>query len=147
MHRQCINTITLRDKKQELAYFIYFFVLSWLLPILVMLFCYVSIIVTICRRQSHNHSLTNNSENARGKYFYIQLIHIMIINNFNSDRVFKEQSSDIDWKSQDENYKDHWILNSWFYSLLVSLSDELPLVCKLKLTRAHYSNLHNCLLH
>ena len=65
--RQCINTITLRDKKQELAYFIYFFVLSWLLPILVMLFCYVSIIVTICRRQSHNHSLTNNSENARGE--------------------------------------------------------------------------------
>ena len=65
----------------------------------------------------------------------------MIIINSNYDRAFEEQqSSDIDWKSQDENYKDHWILNSWFYSLLVSLSDELPLVCKLKLTRAHYFN-------
>ena len=51
-YKQCLNTITFTNKKLELAYFLYFFSLSWLLPILVMTFCYVSIIVTICRRLS-----------------------------------------------------------------------------------------------
>ena len=61
-----------------------------------------------------------------------------------NDRVFKEQSSDIDWKSKDENDKDHWILNSWFYTLLVSLSDELLVVCKLKFKRAHDIISYHC---
>ena len=50
----------------------------------------------------------------------------------NDLRVFKEQSSNIDWKGKDENDQDYWIFNSWFYSFLVSLSDELPLVCSHK---------------
>ena len=34
---------------QELTYFLYFFALSWVLPVLVMTFCYSSIIITIAR--------------------------------------------------------------------------------------------------
>ena len=55
-YRQCINTITLTNKNQELAYFLYFLTLSWLLPLVVMVFCYVSIVIKICRRHSYSHS-------------------------------------------------------------------------------------------
>ena len=37
---------------QELTYFLYFFALSWVLPVLVMTFCYSSIIITIARSAS-----------------------------------------------------------------------------------------------
>jgi hypothetical protein len=45
---------------QELSYFMFFFFLSWLLPLLVMLFCYISITVVIFRR-AKNSSLGCNS--------------------------------------------------------------------------------------
>ena len=53
-YRQCINTVALTNPDGELIYFIYFFILSWVLPILVMTVCYVSIIITICRRTKKN---------------------------------------------------------------------------------------------
>ena len=49
-YRQCINTVALTNQDRELLYFLYFFILSWVLPILVMMVCYVSIIITIFRR-------------------------------------------------------------------------------------------------
>ena len=53
-YRQCINTVALTDPDRELLYFLYFFILSWVLPIMVMMVCYVSIIITICRRTKKN---------------------------------------------------------------------------------------------
>ena len=53
-YRQCINTVALTDPDRELLYFLYFFILSWVLPIMVMMICYVSIIITICRRTKKN---------------------------------------------------------------------------------------------
>ena len=53
-YRQCINTVALTNQDGELLYFFYFFILSWVLPILVMMVCYVSIIITICRRTKKN---------------------------------------------------------------------------------------------
>ena len=58
-YRQCMNTITITDKHQELLYFAYFITLSWLLPIIVMSICYLSIIITICKRTKLNHILDN----------------------------------------------------------------------------------------
>ena len=68
-YKQCMNTITITNKNQELLYFLYFFTLSWLLPITVMMICYLSIIFTIFRRTK----LNNLRDNARkpitqGKY-------------------------------------------------------------------------------
>jgi hypothetical protein len=37
---------------QEFTYFFYFFTLSWLLPVVVMTFCYSAIILTIARSAS-----------------------------------------------------------------------------------------------
>ena len=72
--RQCLNTITFTNKKLELAYFLYFFSLSWLLPILVMTFCYVSIIVTICRRLSFQctPAASTGGECPRVDYKYLR---------------------------------------------------------------------------
>ena len=61
-YRQCINTITFTDKDQELAYFLYFFTLSWLLPIFVMIFCYVSIIITIFKRKDYRQPNVQTSK-------------------------------------------------------------------------------------
>merc|ERR1719445_434987 len=54
-YHQCMNRLTLpgytpSGKTWELTYFLYFFALSWVLPVLVMTFCYSSIIITIARR-------------------------------------------------------------------------------------------------
>ena len=70
-YRQCINTVALTDKHHELLYFLYFFILSWVLPIIVMLVCYISIIITICRRTKK--LLLVKSTNQRKKtYYYFQ---------------------------------------------------------------------------
>ena len=67
-YRQCMNTITITNKDQELLYFLYFITLSWILPIFVMMICYVSIIITICRRTKLNISRdTNRKSVAEGK--------------------------------------------------------------------------------
>ena len=58
-YRQCMNTISITDKHHELLYFAYFITLSWLLPIIVMSICYLSIIITICKRTKLNHILDN----------------------------------------------------------------------------------------
>ena len=34
---------------QELGYFLYFFTLSWVLPVVVMILCYTGIVITIAR--------------------------------------------------------------------------------------------------
>ena len=66
-YRQCMNTITITNKQHELLYFGYFIILSWILPILVMLICYLSIIITIYRRTKFNHIIKdNNSKSLSG---------------------------------------------------------------------------------
>ena len=68
-YRQCINTVALPDQDHELLYFLYFFILSWVLPIIVMLFCYISIVITICRRTKKH--LMVKSANQRKKYIHL----------------------------------------------------------------------------
>ena len=65
-YTQCMNTITITNKQQELVYFAYFITLSWILPIFVMLICYVSIIITICKRTKLNHLRDNNRKPVTG---------------------------------------------------------------------------------
>ena len=71
-YRQCINTITFTNKDQELAYFLYFFTLSWLLPIIVMLFCYISIIITIFKRKDYQQTNTHSSKMKSKKHIMKQ---------------------------------------------------------------------------
>lgn len=65
-YKQCMNTITLTNKTMELAYFLYFLFLSWILPIIVMFFCYVSILIKIGGRKLARQESQSSHQNLMG---------------------------------------------------------------------------------
>ncbi|XP_023336412.1 gonadotropin-releasing hormone II receptor [Eurytemora carolleeae] len=68
-YKQCMTTL---QGTEEMLYFLYFFVLSWCLPVLVMGVCYSSIAVSIYRRADRtalSHTFRSKSRDSDdGKY-------------------------------------------------------------------------------